>query len=192
MLAAVAVAHAQLDARLVLRHVQRLGFIQKLDHVVGLENRAHLLRQLPLFALNAVGVGGFALQNGKVERGDHAFAPVAELPQRGEKATLDETGRDAKLVEEVERRGVKGRGAKIHWQFMMQLEDRRPDPRLAQTRGRDETDRSRANDDDPVLDVRHAIPPLSREAILAATVHQMFGHINTNVQCCSNLSTRRS
>ena len=112
-------------------------------------------------------MGGLAFQNGEVEGRYHAFLPVAELPMGRDEAALDEAGRDAELIKEIKGGGVEGRGAKIHRQFVMQFKDRGPDARLAQTCCGDEANRARANDDDPVFGIRHAIPSLSRNAMLA-------------------------
>ena len=70
--------------------------------------------ELPLLALHPIGMIGIAGQQGQIERRNRSGLPIAELPRRSLQPHRDHVWNDAELVEQVERRRMKGRAAQLH------------------------------------------------------------------------------
>ncbi len=127
-----------------------------------LQPRVQHLRQAPLLALQPVGVIRVAGQKPQIEGGDHAAAPVAELPGRTDETDRDHPVDDAESLEHVERRWMEGRGAQIARQIRRAFDERDRNSGVREQGCGHQPDRPRADDDDPIrLRRRHARPPLT-------------------------------
>ena len=110
--------------------------------------RHQQLRQTPLFALQAIGVGCFVFEDRhiklrKLTRGVHAH-----LPGRGNQALLDQAGRDAVFVQHVQGGWVKGRSAQIAVDVGIGLEHHTRNAPVAQAQSQHQAHRACARDDD--------------------------------------------
>src|SRR5262249_49863263 len=80
---------------------------------------------------------------------------VAELPGRRLQPHLDHLRHDPELVEQIERRWMECRAAKLHDQLELGGQQRDRDAAAAERQRRRQTDRPRADDDNAIVVIRH-------------------------------------
>ena len=105
------------------------------------------LRQLPLLALQAIGMTRLALQHRQVEHRAIAGGMQADLPMRAGDAARQHHAGDAERLQHVERRRMKGRGPQIAHDCVLGLDNRHGNLLLRQQQGDAEPDRPAAGDD---------------------------------------------
>ena len=114
--------------------------------------------ELPLLALDAVGVARAAGKEREVKRRHRAGLPIAKLPGWRFEPDLDHAGYNPELVEHIEGGRVEGRSAQLQHRLALCLEHDRGDAAASERQGCSETDGASAYDDNGIRVVRHAAP----------------------------------
>jgi hypothetical protein len=110
--------------------------------------RHQQLRQTPLFALQAIGVGCFVFEDRHIKLGKFAGGVHAHLPGRGHQALRDQAWRDAVFVQHVQGGWVKGRSAQIAVDVGIGLEHHTRNAPVAQAQSQHQAHRACTRDDD--------------------------------------------
>ena len=92
-------------------------------------------------------MAGVARENGQIEHRALAGGMQAYLPVRTDKPLLQQARRDAKRFEQIERRGMKGRGAQILGDRRLGLANTNGNPRARQQQGEAKADWSGAGNE---------------------------------------------
>ena len=99
---------AKRDAVIILCDRYAFDAIDQFGHVGSFDLLAQFFCQLPLFALQAIGVVCLIGNHAHVELSNNAFVAVAELPLRANQPAVDEFLRNAEPIEHVECRRMEG------------------------------------------------------------------------------------
>jgi hypothetical protein len=106
--------------------------------------------------LHDEGVPRVVFENGVIELRDQRLArPVPELKDWRDQADARHVG-DQRVVQQVERRRMGGRGTQVHLQRAVIVEQPHRQPMPANQPGAKQADRSAAGDQDSALVVAHA------------------------------------
>ena len=148
-------AHLHARRFRALRHVDHFVIEQHLDIRVKLEPVQHQFCGLELFALHDERMPRVVFENGVIELRDQRLArPVPELKDRRDQTDAGHVA-DQRIVQQVERRRMGGRGAQVHLQRAVVVEHAHRQPMTANEPGAKQADRSAAGDEDSALVVGH-------------------------------------
>ena len=148
-------AHLHGDGIRALRHVDDFMIEQYLDIRMRLQPVQNELRGLELFALHDKRMPRVVFENGVIELRDQRLArPVPELKDWRDQTDPRHVG-GQRVVQQIERRRMGGRGAQVHLQHAVIVEQAHWQPMTANEPGAKETDRSAAGDQDSALVVGH-------------------------------------
>jgi hypothetical protein len=138
-----------------LRHVDDFMIEKYLDIRKKLQPVQNELRGLELFALHDERMPRVVFENGVIELRDQRLArPVPELKDRRDQTDAGHVA-DQRVVQEIQRRRMGGRGAQIHLQHAVIVEQAHWQPMTANEPGAKEPDRSAAGNQDSALVVTH-------------------------------------
>ena len=150
-LAAAVPLDCDLDAGAVLAHLAHRAVELQLEGGIAAQQVVQDAGEPRLLALHPVGVAGCIGDGTEIERGQHPMAPAAILEPRSRQSLRDQRRRGAELVEHVEGRRVEGRGAQLLAQVGTGLEHRDRHAVAHETRGRHQSHRPGAGDQDAFL-----------------------------------------
>ena len=97
----------------MLGHVFDLGVELQLEIRLVAQLLVQNARQLGLLALDPVGVAGDVGDGAEIELCQHPMPPAAILERRRGQSLADQWPRGVEPIEHVERRRMKGRGARL-------------------------------------------------------------------------------
>src|SRR6266568_2170514 len=150
-------AHLHRDRMRGLRHVDHFVIEQDLDIRIGAQALQKKLCGFELFALHDERMPRVIFENGMVELGDQLLAwAVPKLKDRRDEADARHVTVETVLAQQIERRRMRRRGARVGLQAAIVVEQPNRHPAPAEKPGAKEADRSAASDQDSAFLIRHA------------------------------------
>ena len=151
--AAIRVGQSHRYAFGILGHAGNAGAELDVEQVVPLQVRQDDAGQFRLFGLHAERMAGHVGDGAEVELAQDAVALGAVLQPRRLQPLRHEVGGEAEVVQHVERRRMKGGGARFGAQCIGGLEHRHRDALPDQSGRGDQSDRTGTGDEDPLFRV---------------------------------------